>query len=103
MRKSYSPDNSNLEKHHAFFMGGRTPLFVLDHSFSIYEVYEKSEEGEGENRSYRKKVGGEEAIACFYDEDMQNMMIVGKSSFTQVRNESSNCFNILNGVIFDGF
>lgn len=31
------------------------------------------------------------------------MMIVGKSSLTQVRNESNNCFNILNGVIFDGF
>lgn len=47
MRKSYSSDNSNLEKHHAFFMGGRTPLFVLDKSFNVYEVYEKSEEGEG--------------------------------------------------------
>lgn len=47
MRKSFSPDSSNLEKHIAFFMGGKTPLFVLDHSYSVYEIYEKSEEGEG--------------------------------------------------------
>jgi hypothetical protein len=102
IRRSYGLDSSNLEKHLCFFVG-KTPLFVLDHDFNLYEVYGKEQMGEGENRSYKKKVNIDEAISCFYDEDLQNLMIVGKNTVTQVRNDRNNNFNFVNGVFLERF
>lgn len=93
-------DSSNLDKHFCFFVNGRTPLFVLDQEFNLYEVYGKEQMTEGENRSYKKKVNIDEAISCFYDDELQNLMIIGKNTVTQMRNDKNNNFNFVNGVFF---
>lgn len=84
-------------------MANRTPLFVVDHTFSLYEVYSKDQLSEGENRSYKKKVTVEEVVSSFYDEELQNLMIISKNIITQVRNDKNNNFNILNGIFLEGF
>jgi hypothetical protein len=103
IRKSYSPESSNIEKHIGFFMGGKTPLFILDNDYNIYELFEREREREGENSSYRKKIAAENTVACVYDESERNLMVVGRDSLNQIRNDGNNNFNIINGMSLVGF
>jgi hypothetical protein len=84
-------------------MANKTPLFVFDREFNLYEVYQKDEMVEGENRSYRKKINIESVVNSHYDESMQNLMIISKNTINQVRNDKNNNFNIVNGIFFEDF
>ena len=66
----------------------------------MYEVYPKDLELEGENFSYRKKVGVGKVVSCFFDSDMRVCMVVGENSLSQVRNDGRNNFTTLNSLLY---
>jgi hypothetical protein len=101
IRKNYSLESSNIAKHSSFFLGSRTPPFILDNTHSLYEVYLKAAEPEGENKSYKKKVAMREIVASFYDEEMRSVMLVNDSSVLIVRNDLNNNFNTVSSVHFE--
>jgi len=84
-------------------MGSKTSLFILDNDYNIYEMFERDKEKEGENSSYRKKITAENTVGCFYDESQRNLMVVGRNSINQIRNDGHNNFNVINGINLVGF
>jgi len=58
----------------------------------------RSEEIEGENKEYKKKLLINDAVTYFYDEEMRNFMAVTNDCIAQIRNDSNNSFSIINYV-----
>ena len=86
------------------FIANKCPLFILDHSFNVYEVYQNDELAEGENKNYRKKINMEgEVVNCFYDVSLGTFIVVNKNSISQLRNDKNNNFNTLNAINLEGF
>ena len=57
IRRNYSVDSSNVQKHQCFFLGKNTAPFIVDNSKTMYELYMKNEQtAQGENKLYRKKI-----------------------------------------------
>ena len=104
IRKNYSIETSNLQKHHSMFIGPKCPLFILDQGFNVYEVYQNDDLSDGENKNYRKKLYLEGSVVnCFYDIVLGTFIVVSKNSICQVRNDKNNSFNTLNTINLEGF
>ncbi len=82
------------------FISHRCPLFILDHEFNIFEVYQNDELGDGEYKNYRKKINLESVSNCFYDTKMNTFMAVNNNSISQMRNDKNNNFNTVNSIVF---
>lgn len=83
-----------MPKHEAFIIGRETSLFILDHDKYIYEAYLKDNANEGENKNYKKKVGVNNVINMFYDEEISVAFVVGTSSIHSIRNDKLNNFSV---------
>jgi hypothetical protein len=69
----------------------------------MYELYTKSEEADGENKLYRKKVSVREPVGYFYDEEMRSVMALSSTMLSQIRNDGNNNFNSINKVSLVNF
>ena len=93
-------ETSNLQKHHCLFIAPKCPLFILDHSYNVYEVYQNDELTDGENKNYRKKITIDgKVLNCFYDTKLSTFIVVSNNSICQVRNDKNNNFNTLNSIV----
>lgn len=100
IRKNYSVDTSNITKHACFFLAPKTAPFIFDNNRNLFEVYLKSEEAEGENKNYKKKVLIQDIVGYFYDEEMRCIMLVNEDSVHLIRNDFNNNFNTINNIYF---
>lgn len=85
-------ENSNIDKHKAFYLGKNTDLFLIDEEDSLYQILNKNDSRYKELKNYRKKVGIQGMKKSFYDEEHRMVIMISESSVYMVRNDSQNNF-----------
>lgn len=59
--------NSNIGKHHGFFLNENTHIFEVDNDCYIYDLYLNDEKVIGQNKNYKRKINIGKIKDCCYD------------------------------------